>query len=58
MRNGGSVRHLLVVNCGSATVKTKLFREHEDCLTEVAAVTDELEAGYRIAVERALATDL
>ena len=55
IRKGGSVRHLLVVNCGSATVETKQFREHENRLTEVAAVTDEVEAGYRIAVARALA---
>jgi acetate kinase len=44
-----------VVNCGSATVKTKLFGEDGGRLVELAAYTEEVKESYRVAVERALA---
>jgi acetate kinase len=50
-----SGRHILVVNCGSATIKTKLYRLDGGESAEVAAAALEVASGYRAAVERALA---
>ena len=48
-------RHLLVVNCGSATVKTKLFGSIAGRLDEIGAATSGVEGGYGVAVTRLLA---
>jgi acetate kinase len=48
-------RHLLVVNCGSATVKTKLYRFDAGRLDEITATNSGVEDGYEGAVRRALA---
>lgn len=47
--------HLLVVNCGSTTVKTKLYRVSAGELTEVAADANGVDRGYRSTVEQMLA---
>lgn len=47
--------HLLVVNCGSATVKLKLFEAVGGALTVAAAATVEVVGPHRPAVVRALA---
>lgn len=47
---------VLVFNCGSATLKYKLFEGHGLELTPLAAATQDIEGGYRRAVERALDT--
>jgi acetate kinase len=46
---------LLVINCGSATLKYKLFEGDGSRLELLTARTTGLEGGYRAAVERALA---
>jgi acetate kinase len=46
---------VLVINCGSATLKYKLFRESGAELELLAAATLEVEGGYRAAVDQALA---
>ena len=48
--------NLLVLNCGSATVKYKLFTEAGDKLSELAAGTIEVAGGYEAAVEKVLAS--
>jgi acetate kinase len=48
--------NLLVLNCGSATVKYKLFTEAGDKLSELAAGTIEVAGGYEAAVEEVLAS--
>jgi acetate kinase len=45
---------VLVINCGSATLKHKLFEENGAELKPVAAAAEEIAGGYRAAVERAL----
>lgn len=57
MANDGPVpsRHLLVVNCGSATVKAKLYRLEAGRLGQIAAQSSAVGAGYREAVTRVLA---
>ena len=45
---------VLVFNCGSATLKYKLFEEQGLELTRLAAATEDIDEGYRPAVERAL----
>jgi acetate kinase len=47
--------HVLVINCGSATVKLKLFAASDQGLSVVAAVASEVDGPYRPAVDRALA---
>ncbi|MGH3851782.1 MAG: acetate/propionate family kinase, partial [Pseudonocardiaceae bacterium] len=47
---------ILVINCGSATLKYKLFEERGGGLDLLAGATREIEGGYRVAVERAMAT--
>ena len=46
---------VLVINCGSTTLKYKLFEERGGGLELLAGATEEIEGGYRAAVERALA---
>ena len=46
---------VLVINCGSATLKYKLFEERGGELELLAGATVEIEGGYRAAVERAMA---
>jgi acetate kinase len=46
---------VLVINCGSTTVKYKLFRERDSELDQLAAAVVETTGGYRAAVEQALA---
>jgi acetate kinase len=48
--------NLLVLNCGSATVKYKLFAEAGDELSELEADTVEVASGYEAAVAEILAT--
>jgi acetate kinase len=48
--------HVLVINCGSATLKFKLFETTGAELREVAAQTVEIAGPYRAAVDRALTT--
>jgi acetate kinase len=48
--------NLLVLNCGSATVKYKLFAERGDELTERSAGTVEVEDNYETAVAGVLAS--
>ena len=45
---------VLVINCGSATLKYKLFAERGAELEVLAAATVEVEGGYRAAVERGM----
>jgi acetate kinase len=45
---------VLVINCGSATLKYKLFEQRGDELTPLAAAAEDLTQGYRSAVERGL----
>ena len=47
--------YVLVVNCGSATVKLKLFEALQGALTVVAAETVEVTGPYRPILDRALA---
>jgi acetate kinase len=47
---------LLVLNCGSATVKYKLFTEAGDDLSELAAGTVEVDRDYESAVEKILSS--
>ncbi len=46
---------VLVINCGSTTLKYKLYAEHGDRLELLAGATEEIAGGYRAAVERATA---
>jgi acetate kinase len=46
---------VLVINCGSATLKYKLFGQGPDELEVLVAESLEIESGYRAAVERAMA---
>jgi acetate kinase len=46
---------VLVINCGSTTLKYKLFQDREGKLEQLAAAVVETTAGYRAAVEQALA---
>jgi acetate kinase len=46
---------VLVINCGSTTLKYKLFQDREGALDQLAAAVVETTGGYRAAVERALA---
>ena len=46
---------VLVINCGSATLKFKLFEERDTELEVLAGATLEITSGYRAAVERVLA---
>jgi len=46
---------VLVINCGSATLKYKLFEQGPTELEVLATETLEIERGYRAAVERAMA---
>ena len=48
--------HVLVINCGSATLKFKLFEATAGRLTVVAAQTVEITGPYRAAVDLALAS--
>jgi acetate kinase len=50
----GALR-VLVINCGSATLKYKLFKESGAELELLAAATLEIDGGYRTAVERGVA---
>ena len=45
---------VLVINCGSATLKYKLFDERGGGLEVLAGATVEIQGGYRAAAERAL----
>jgi acetate kinase len=47
--------HVLVINCGSATLKFKLFDAAAVGLRVVAAQTVGIDGPYRAAVDRALA---
>lgn len=47
---------VLVINCGSATLKYKLFEGNGTELTRLAAAVEDLTQGYRSAVERGLST--
>lgn len=47
-------RHLLVVNCGSATVKTRLYAVHPDGLEQVSAGITEVAGEYGDVVRRAV----
>lgn len=49
-------KHVLVVNCGSATVKTRLFRMDPGGPAEIAAVSLEVTTAYGEIVARALGT--
>jgi acetate kinase len=51
---GRSLR-VLVINCGSATLKYKLFVEHDARLDVLAGSSRTVEGGYRASVARALA---
>jgi acetate kinase len=51
----GHAMRVLVINCGSATLKYKLFQGGHGALEVLAAGTDEIEHGYRGAVEQGLA---
>jgi acetate kinase len=46
---------VLVINCGSTTLKYKLFQDRETELEQLAAAVVETTGGYRAAVEQALA---
>jgi acetate kinase len=46
---------ILVINCGSATLKYRLFEESGSELDVIARSTVELQGGYREAVDRAMA---
>jgi acetate kinase len=46
---------VLVINCGSTTLKYKLFQDREGLLDQRAAAVVETTGGYRAAVEQALA---
>lgn len=46
---------VLVINCGSATLKYKLFEESGAELAVLAQASEELDSGYRAAVEQAVA---
>jgi acetate kinase len=46
---------VLVINCGSATLKYKLFEARGAELAQQAGATEEVANGYRVAVERAMA---
>jgi len=46
---------VLVINCGSTTLKYKLFQDREGLLDQLAAAVVETTGGYRAAVEQALA---
>ena len=46
---------VLVINCGSTTLKYKLFQNREGALDQLAAAVVETTGGYRAAVEQALA---
>jgi acetate kinase len=48
--------HILVINCGSTTLKLKLFESSGTELRVVAATTVEIAGPYRAAVDRALVT--
>jgi acetate kinase len=50
----GAIR-VLVINCGSATLKYKLFKESGAELELLSAATLEIEGGYRTAVEQVMA---
>jgi acetate kinase len=52
---GGPDHHLLVLNCGSATVKTKLYRETDGRLAQVSAGLRTVESGHRRAIDALLA---
>ena len=43
---------VLVINCGSATLKYKLFEERGGGLEVLAAASVEIQGGYRAAAER------
>jgi acetate kinase len=45
---------VLVINCGSTTLKYKLFQDRDSELDQLAAAVVETTDGYRAAVERAL----
>jgi acetate kinase len=51
----GHATRVLVINCGSATLKYKLFQASQGDLEVLAAATDEIAHGYRGAVEQGLA---
>jgi len=46
---------VLVINCGSTTLKYKLFQDRDSKLDQLAAAVVETSGGYRAAVEQALA---
>ena len=46
---------VLVINCGSTTLKYKLFQDRDSELDHLAAAVVETSGGYRAAVEQALA---
>src|SRR6266545_1282032 len=46
---------VLVINCGSTTLKYKLFQDRGSELEQLAAAVVETTGGYRAAVEQALA---
>jgi acetate kinase len=46
---------VLVINCGSATLKYKLFEERQDGLTVLAGATLEIGQGYAAAVQEGMA---
>jgi acetate kinase len=46
---------VLVINCGSTTLKYKLFQDRGTELEQLAAAVVETTGGYRVAVEQALA---
>ena len=52
----GKATRVLVINCGSATLKYKLFEGSAEVLETLAGATDEIAQGYRSAVEKALAS--
>jgi len=47
--------HVLVINCGSTTLKYKLFEDSGGELAQLAGATVETTAGFRDAVDRAMA---
>ena len=55
MTMNANERYLLVVNCGSTTVKTKLYRHAGGRLAERFAGASGIQSGYRSAIEGVLA---
>jgi acetate kinase len=50
----GDAMRVLVINCGSATLKYKLFQEREADLEVLAGASLEIESGYRATVEQVM----